>query len=234
MQRRSIVMIVVAMFTLMVAFAALGTWLVGQVSSGITARSDQGQGPSESPAPDDRDREAAVPDHRDRDPSPAEHAGGDAPPPARPPEVPDDAEAAIVDRVVDGDTIRVVAVPGGSIPEGGSIRIRLLNIDTPELARFGDPAECGAEQVTARVEELVASGDLVWLVADREGRDRFDRPLRGVWLSDGTFLNELLAEEGYGEAVLFPPNDRFHARVDAAAARARAAGRGIWGELCPA
>ncbi len=146
--------------------------------------------------------------------------------------IPDDAEAAIVDRVVDGDTLRVIAEPGGSIPEGGSIRIRLLNIDTPELARDGTDAECGALEAAEHLETLVSSGDLVWLVADREDRDRFDRPLRGVWTDDGVFLNERLAEEGFAEVVLFPPNDRFRRRIEGAVQRAQAADRGIWGSLC--
>jgi micrococcal nuclease len=153
-------------------------------------------------------------------------------PPARPDTVPDDAEAAIVDRVIDGDTVRVVAVPGGSIREGGSIRIRLLNIDTPERARDGAPAGCGAAEATARLEQLLGSGDLVWLVADREDRDRYDRPLRGLWTPNGTFVNEVLAEEGYAEVLLIEPNDRFHPRIEAAVERAQRAGRGIWGEPC--
>lgn len=146
--------------------------------------------------------------------------------------IPDDAQTAIVDRVVDGDTIRVIAEPGGSIPDGGSIRVRLLNIDAPELARDGQDVECGALQATERLEELVAPGDLVWMVADREDRDRFDRPLRGVWTDEGVFLNEQLAEDGWVEVVVFPPNDRFHRRIEAAVARAQAADRGIWSGLC--
>ncbi len=205
MQQRTIVVTVIVTFVLLVGLAAGGAWLVAELGSRVASQPTEDEGPEP----------------------------GEAPPPPQPAQVPDDAEAAIVDRVVDGDTIRVVAAPGGSIPEGGSIRIRLLNIDTPELVRDGEPAECGAEAATERVEGLVASGDLVWLVADQQDRDRFDRPLRGVWLDDGTFLNELLAAEGYAEAVLFPPNDRFYPRIEAAVDRARAAGRGIWGELCP-
>ena len=220
MSRRTIVVTVVLTLVVLVALAAAGTWLIGGYSGSVG-----------TPAGPDADVDAGE-DTTSADPD-ADAGPAEAPSPPRPSEIPEDAEAAIVDRVVDGDTIRVVAAPGGSIPEGGSIRVRLLNVDTPELARGGNPAECGAQEATARVEELVVSGDLVWLVADREDRDRFDRPLRGVWLADGTFLNELLAEEGYAEAVLFPPNDRFHARIEAAVDRAREAGRGIWGEFCP-
>ena len=165
--------------------------------------------------------------------------GGRAPSPLadasaaqRPEGVPADAEPAIVDRVVDGDTLRVIAPPGGTIAEGGSIRVRLLNIDAPELARDGREAECLAETSSERLEELLPPAALVWLAADVEDRDRFDRPLRGVWTDDGVFVNELLAAEGLAEAVLFRPNDRFHARVVDAERRAIAGGLGLHGPAC--
>ena len=179
-------------------------------------RPGAGTGPEPGPAPD---------------PAPGP---GSALPADRPIGIPADAEAAILDRVVDGDTIRVVTAPGGSIPAGGSIRVRLLNIDTPELAREGRPQECLAAEATERVAGLMAPGDLVWLAADVEDRDRFDRPLRGVWTEDGVFVNVLLAEEGLARSVLFPPNDRFHAVVVAAEQRARDAGVGLHGSVCDA
>lgn len=150
----------------------------------------------------------------------------------RPAGVPADAEPAIVVRVVDGDTLRVVLAPGGGVPDGGSLRVRLLNIDTPELARDGEPAGCLADAAAARTAQLAGEGDLVWLAADREDRDRFDRLLRGVWTSDGVFVNQVLAEEGYATALLVGRNDRFHAEVVAAERRAATAGRGVWGPAC--
>lgn len=198
-----------AMLLLIVAVVA-GIWADRLLAGGSFADGDV----ADEPAQPSQDGSGAADGH--------ERADG----------IPDDAEAAIVDRVIDGDTLRVIAEPGGSIPEGGSIRIRLLNIDTPELARDGRDAECGALEAAELLETLVSSGDLVWLVADREDRDRFDRPLRGVWTDDGVFLSERLAEEGLAEVVLFPPNDRFHSGIEAAVERAQAADRGIWGALC--
>jgi micrococcal nuclease len=153
----------------------------------------------------------------------------------RPAEVPADAHAAIVERIVDGDTLRVVAPPGvagGILPDGGSARVRLLNVDAPELARDGQPAECLAEEATGRLAALVAPGDLVWLAADAQDADRFDRLLRAVWTEDGEFVNEVLAAEGFATAVLVGGNDRFHPPVVAAQERARDDGLGVWGEAC--
>ncbi|MEX0868929.1 MAG: thermonuclease family protein, partial [Nitriliruptoraceae bacterium] len=127
--------------------------------------------------------------------------------------------------------VRVIADPRGSIPGGGSIRVRLLNIDAPELARDDRPAECGARDAVAHMLELVAPGDVVWLVADEDDRDDFDRPLRGMWTDDGVFVNEAMAAAGWARDVVFAPNDRFFDVVAQAAATARADGRGMW-EKC--
>lgn len=202
---RRIGLAVVGVLALAVLGALGGSWLVGEV---VTAFSDDRSSRTEGSPP----AEASA---------------------VLPPEVVADAEAAIVDRVVDGDTVRVLAAPGGSTSEGGSIRVRLLNIDAPELPRDGRPAECGAQEAAERLEELIAAGDLVWLVGDREDRDVHDRLLRGMWTDDGVFLNEMLAEEGLAEDLLITPNDRFHERIVAAAGRAKGEHRGIWGELCP-
>jgi len=166
------------------------------------------------------------------DDGPAPSALADASAVERPPGVPADAEPAIVDRVVDGDTVRVIAEPGGTIAEGGSIRVRLLNIDAPEVARDDRPAQCLADEAAARLTTLLPATSLVWLAADREERDQYDRPLRGLWTDDGVFANELLVEEGLAEAVLFPPNDRFHAPIVAAERRAAAARVGLHGVAC--
>lgn len=163
-------------------------------------------------------------------PPPAVDAGTSS---LRPPAgVPPDAETAELDRVVDGDTVRLFPSPGSTIGEQGSLRVRLLNIDAPELPRDGRPGECLAEEATMRLEELLADSEVVWIAADREDRDPYDRPLRGLWTDDGEFVTEVLVEEGLAVAVLFRPNDRFHARVVAAERRAVAAEVGVHGPAC--
>lgn len=151
---------------------------------------------------------------------------------ARPEGVPADAEPAIVDRVVDGDTIRVLAAPGSNDGAAGSVRVRLLNLDAPEVARDGRPGQCLADAAMARLATLLPNSSLVWLATDREDRDQYDRPLRAAWTDDGVFVNALLTEEGLAEAVLFPPNDRFYAVVAEAERRAVAAGVGLHGAAC--
>jgi len=138
---------------------------------------------------------------------------------------------AVVERIVDGDTLRVVTAPGSDDP-GGSVRVRLLNIDAPELARDGRPEECLAAEATELLESWLAPGDPVWLAADTEDRDHFDRQLRAAWTDDGWFVNEHLVRAGLAESLLIAPNDRFHAEVVAAEQAARDDGLGIWGSAC--
>jgi micrococcal nuclease len=150
--------------------------------------------------------------------------------PAEPPDgVPAPAQGALVDRVVDGDTLRVtVEQPGGDIGPTDAVRVRLLTIDAPELDHPERGRDCGAVEATDLLEELTPPGSVVWLVADVEDRDRYDRPLRGVFADDGTFVNAELVAAGWAEVALFEPNDRFHEHLLAVEEAARREGRGAW------
>lgn len=165
------------------------------------------------------------------DPGSTETAPTTGPPPA----VPLDAQRATVDRIVDGDTIRVrVGRDGpGPIPPTASVPVRLLTIDTPETVHPGRDVECGGPEATARAEELLPVDSTVWLATDVSDTDRFDRYLRGVWNEAGTFVNAALVAEGLATAVRYPPDERWYAELAALEADARAAGRGNWSR-CPA
>lgn len=140
-------------------------------------------------------------------------AGGDTPPPAS-------ARVGEVERVVDGDTV-VVTV------DGTRERVRLLRIDTPELAREGEAAECLAEEAATRLGELLPPGERVLLATDVEARDRFDRLLAHVW-TGRTWVNAAMLRSGHAQVVTFPPNTAYDAEVLAAQRSAREAGRGLW------
>jgi micrococcal nuclease len=142
------------------------------------------------------------------------------------PGVPPDVQAARVTRVVDGDTLCVEVTGPGRLPDGEH-RIRLLEIDSPELDGDAEP-ECGATAATTYVRDRVPAGTRVWLEADRRDRDRFDRPLRYVWTTDGAMLNRAIVETGHARAVLIAPNDRRWTAIRDAQDAARAAGAGLW------
>lgn len=134
----------------------------------------------------------------------------------------EDAEAATVVRVVDGDTLVVEL-------DGEEERVRLLNIDTPETVHPSEPVECLGPESSAYMEELVSPGDQVVLEFDQERTDHYDRLLAGVY-ADDVFINAEMAREGYGEPAYYAPNDRFLTEIEEAWAEAEAAGAGIFAE----
>lgn len=130
--------------------------------------------------------------------------------------IPADAIVVTVGRVVDGDTL--VTAEGA--------RVRLIGIDAPEVR---PETECGADAATARLRELAPEGGRAWVLADREGLDRFDRDLRYLWTEDGTFVNEALVAEGHARTLRIAPNVRYADRFAAAESDARTNGVGLWG-----
>lgn len=126
-----------------------------------------------------------------------------------------------VERVVDGDTVDVSTW-------SGTKRVRLLNIDTPELGHDGAPEECLAQEAKDRLEELLPAGTTVTLEYDVDRQDRYGRELAGVFVGDD-FVNEQIVSEGFAHAVVFEPNRKFYDRILAAEAGPRADRKGVFG-----
>jgi micrococcal nuclease len=156
-------------------------------------------------------------------------ACGAAPSAALRDQVGDNRQPAVVTQHVDGDTLWVQARGNGPLPSGEEHKIRLLEIDTPEV---GDMAECYGEEAAAYVQRVLPVGTAVSLEADREDTDQYGRFLRYVWTADGEMINERVVREGFARSVLFEPNDAYIDRMREAEADARGAGRGMWG-ACP-
>jgi len=131
------------------------------------------------------------------------------------------AVVGAVTRVVDGDTIRVLA-------GGRTERVRYIGIDTPESVRPGTPVQCYAHRAATENARLVR-GERVRLVFDVERRDRFGRLLAYVYrVRDGRFVNAALVRGGYARTLTIPPNVRFAGRFAKLAREAHRAGRGLW------
>lgn len=134
---------------------------------------------------------------------------------------------AVVVRVVDGDT---VVLRLGGLEETA----RLLGVDTPETVKPGAPVDCFGPEASARTKALLPHGTRVRIRRDTELRDRFDRMLVYLWrLADDLFVNRDLVAGGWARPLSIEPNHAYRSVLAAAAADARAAGRGLWGG-CPA
>ena len=141
---------------------------------------------------------------------------------------PRDPTSARVTHVVDGDTIDV------ELPDGAEETVRYIGIDTPETVKPDTPVQCGGPKAHAANERLVG-GRTVTLRFDRERRDIYDRLLAYVYVPSRTpggqplFVNAELTRRGLARPLTIPPNDSFATLFTRLAAKAGAAGRGLWG-----
>ncbi len=124
-----------------------------------------------------------------------------------------------VERVVDGDTI---ALANGQ-------RVRLVQIDTPEVY-FG--VECYGREASARTRALLPVGTAVYLLAEpaTDRVDDYGRLLRYVVrVADGVNVNLRLVAEGAAAPYFYDGRrGRYAGRLDALASRARSEERGLW------
>lgn len=135
------------------------------------------------------------------------------------------AGSATVTSIIDGDTI-VVDIAGQEH------RVRLLGVDTPETVHPARPVECFGPEAAERLSELTPPGSTLRLERDLELRDAYGRLLAYLFTEDGTFVNLVLVEEGYAEAMQIPPNTARTGEIADAERQARREGRGLW-SACP-
>lgn len=132
------------------------------------------------------------------------------------------AGTAQVTGVVDDDTLKVRVA-------GRTERVRVIGIDTPELAG----GQCYARQAASAMQSLVQSRS-VRLTADpsQADRDRYGRLLRHVHLADGRSVAQVLIAGGFGREYTYDTAYAGQRAYRAAQAAARTAGRGLWGAGC--
>jgi micrococcal nuclease len=129
---------------------------------------------------------------------------------------------AVVRRVLDGDTIEVVAA-------GRRETVRLLGIDTPELHVESGPPECFGAEAAEYTAALLPPGQRIRLERDIVGRDHYGRLLAHVYRRDDDLLvNEVILRQGYARPLTIEPNHAFAARYVAATAVAEREDLGLW------
>jgi len=119
--------------------------------------------------------------------------------------------------VHDGDTLRTAK----------GEKIRLLGINSPEVANQGKPGQIMGDKAKQRLTELVA-GKRVQLQMDKEKHDVYKRTLAQVFLRNDSWINAQMVREGLAYVYTFPPNFRWVGKLMQAETEARRNKRGIW------
>ena len=146
----------------------------------------------------------------------------------------EDRHIIVIKKVIDGDTLRVLY-------DGKEEKLRLIGMDAPE-SRINPRAEKQSASETKElqtilkmgrgatnfVRSLVKPGDRLKIEFDVVKRDRYQRLLGYVYLSNGKMLNEEIVKAGYANLLTIPPNVRYQGRFIEAHVEAREHKRGFW------
>ena len=133
--------------------------------------------------------------------------------------VPSGLASVAVQRVVDGDTVR--------LSDGRSVR--MIGLNTPELGKQGRSDEPFAVAARKRLEALVAASDgRVGVLPGKESKDHYGRTLAHLYGADGVNLEAQMLAEGLGFQVAVAPNVDLVTCQQAAEHSARQAGIGVW------
>ena len=126
-------------------------------------------------------------------------------------------------KIIDGDTFDI------NIPDNENeyTRIRLLGIDAPETNTKNGPMYFG-NQATEFAKNLILEKDVrIYLDEDKNTRGKYGRLLAYVQLQDGSFLNEVLLNEGFVYADLRFRHS-FYNKYKQLESHARSNNEGLW------
>lgn len=134
-----------------------------------------------------------------------------------------DPLVALVTEAVDGDTLWVKG-------PGGSEKVRIIGVDTPEISHYGDPADCYGPEAAAFTEASLVDR-YVWLTFDGDCEDDYGRTLAYVTSGAGEegFFERVLLQGGWAEVMTFSATSTFADTFEADEAEARDADAGLWG-----
>jgi micrococcal nuclease len=133
-------------------------------------------------------------------------------------------QLAVVESVVDGDTINVDI-------DGETYALRYIGMDTPEVDA-ADPAVKQFADAASAANAALVEGEEVFLEQDISETDQFGRLLRDVWVIDPSgemvLVNLELVRRGYAQVATFPPDVKYVDLLTDAQDSARAEGLGMW------
>jgi len=141
-----------------------------------------------------------------------------------------------------------IACPGASYDETSSIKyihdgdtlhlkdgrkVRLIGINTPEVAHGDKAAEPFSVESKNALKDLFSDSKTVSLIYGKEKQDRYERLLAHAFNENGDNIQAILLKQGLAHAIAFPPNTRFSACYKQQERKARCAGDGLWKKTKP-
>ncbi|MGO3341653.1 MAG: thermonuclease family protein [Glutamicibacter arilaitensis] len=123
-------------------------------------------------------------------------------------------------QVIDGDTVDIMV-------SGAKTRIQLLNVATPQAKQPQRSAECLGPEAAGFLERTLPAGQKVTLEYDAQRTDHEGQTLAAVYKAD-QLINSEIAAQGFGIAIKFDPNTKFHEQVSQAQREAESAERGVF------
>ncbi len=131
-------------------------------------------------------------------------------------------QVAEVIKVVDGDTIHVLL-------DNKDQTVRLIGVDTPETVDPRKKVQCFGKEASNFTKQQLSNKTLFLEKDDSQGdRDKYQRILRYVFLSDGTNFNKLLIEQGYAHEYTYDVSYQYQAEFKKAQQEAMVNNRGLW------
>jgi endonuclease YncB( thermonuclease family) len=127
-------------------------------------------------------------------------------------------EVSQVRYIHDGDTLHLT----------DGRKIRLIGINTPELARKNRPAEAYSAEAKSTLKSLFKENKSISLVFGKDKKDHYGRYLAHAFLADNTNVQAVLLGRGLGSAIAIPPNTRFSACYIEQERTARCNKTGLW------
>lgn len=118
------------------------------------------------------------------------------------PQPPSGSFHAVVERVVDGDTMLARHA-------GQRVRVRFIGIDSPESVKPDTPVQCWGKQAAHVTTSLLPAGSTITAAYEPGGRtDHYGRELWDIWLSDGRFAQAVIVASGAARPRAFEPQTR--------------------------
>ncbi len=132
-------------------------------------------------------------------------------------------ETTIIKYIHDGDTLH--------LKDGR--KVRLIGINTPEVAHGDNAAEPFSAQAKDALNRLFSGNKTISLIYGKEKHDRYNRLLAHAFTGEGSNIQAILLEQGLARTITFPPNTKFSTCYQQQERVARCAKSGLWQKTKP-